>query len=168
MIVSLSLHGQLCKDPSRYYNNHRRECVSCGDVRYQEWPLVGMGMAAAALIGTAVATYRAPGLKVYAMRISFRAKMRIILSFLQIITQIPSVYEVNFPDSYESLLEVFSLVNFGLFGWIPNLRLFCIGVSSLSARLHFANWVPLGVAALAVGTIELAVVGREGADAARV
>jgi len=84
-----------------------------------------------------------------AARVSFRAKLRVVISFLQVATQLERVYDVRYPESFAALLNVFGIVNVDVHGWMPTLQLRCLGVRSLASQLLVMALVPLAVAAAA-------------------
>jgi hypothetical protein len=69
-------------------------------------------------------------------------KLKILLTFFQISTQVPIVYEVTFPVEVNAILESFSyLVSFGLHG-IATTPLECMGLGGYVPRLLFWMAVP--------------------------
>jgi hypothetical protein len=100
---------------------------------------------------------------VYAERVSFRAKLRNAISFLQIVTQLGPVYALRFPAAYARLLDVISIANLHLFTWLPGLQPVCVGLGSLESQLWFAALAPLGIALAAFPVAKLA--GRSAIDA---
>jgi len=96
-------------------------------------------------------------LVLFVERVSFRAKVRETISFLQINTQLAAVYALHFPAEYTRLLDALSsVVNLHLFVWLPGFHPVCFGLSSLGAQLWFAALAPLGVALAAFPVAKLA------------
>jgi hypothetical protein len=71
-----------------------------------------------------------------------RNKLKILLTFYQISTKVPIVFEVSFPADVKALLEFFSVaISFGLDG-IAITPLECIGLSGYVPRLLFWMILP--------------------------
>lgn len=70
-------------------------------------------------------------------------KLKIGVSFYQVITQIGNVYAVPFPPAYANYLEHFQIVNLK-FGFLGNLSLSCL-LPSLAARLAVEAFTPLAL-----------------------
>ena len=86
--------------------------------------------------------------RAYARKLSFRAKLQTMISFLQILTQLERVYMLQFPPAFSELVGVLSVVNIDL-GWVPSLRLSCLVTRSLGVQLLITSLVPLGVTLVA-------------------
>ena len=90
---------------------------------------------------------RRSGSRAHATRVSFRAKLRVVISFTQIVTQLESVYVLQYPHAFGAFVGGLGFVNVDLHEWVPSLRLSClVGARSLSSQLLVATFVPLGVA----------------------
>ena len=82
-----------------------------------------------------------------ATRFSFRAKLRVVISFVQIVTQLEPVYVVQYPPAYRTFVGGLGLVNVDPRGWLPSLRLSCLfGLRKLSSHLLVATFIPFGIA----------------------
>ena len=77
-------------------------------------------------------------------RISFRTKLRVAISFVQVATQLERVYDLRYPEAFSKLLDYLSIINLDVTGWLQ-LHPTCIGLGQLEARLYFFAFVPLGV-----------------------
>ena len=143
----------LCLQPEKYYDTFADKCVHCDGIN----TAVGTtGIIALLCVVVFVALAPLPklheirrGFKSLAGRTGLRSKLRIAISFTQVVTQIGEVYDVRFPGEYEVLLNILSVANLQILQLWPSIRLFCIGLQTLSARLAFMTWAPLGVAIVA-------------------
>ena len=88
------------------------------------------------------------GLVLHALGV--RTKLKIVVSSLQVITQIPSVYVVSYPNSYVSLLDQLRVVNAAIFTELPGLKAACVGLQSLDLFIWFSSLMPLVVVAVAL------------------
>ena len=57
------------------------------------------------------------------------------------------VYALHYPSSFRALVDTLAVFNVDLGRWLPYLRLHCMGVQPLWARLSFIALVPVGLAA---------------------
>jgi len=140
---------QLCAEPtSHFFDAIAAQCMPCGASLAYSIVVVVLVIA---IIASLVAGWRKllvtrRRLAIVAERISFRAKLRVAISFYQIVTQLDAVYSLRYPAAYRALLGALSIVNLHVFNWIPGLHAVCFGLSSLSAQLLFIALAPLGVA----------------------
>jgi hypothetical protein len=172
---------QLCTDPlSEYFDHTTAKCHSCGD---------SLAIDVLFVTGTLVILMwvRMLYLRLLATRnrlirfvedVSFRAKLRNAISFVQIVTEyvfailtealaqqtflivepcvrftvgrLGAVYDLRWPAAYKSLLNVLSIINLHLFNWLPGFHAVCLGQHSLESQLWFAALVPFGIAIAAV------------------
>ena len=148
---------QLCATPhTHYFDAHNARCLGCDEVASHVPAL----LLATAIVLTALSLcslYRARHgrlgsstslvrrLDVYAARLSFRPKLRIALSFYQVVTQIPRVYALRIPAALEQLLAVFAGLNIDIFGQVSLLHC-TLGLRDLPSQLLFITLAPLGVA----------------------
>ena len=80
------------------------------------------------------------------------SKLKICLATTLIVAQIGDVYQVRYPPSYHSLSNyLFAPFRGQLFGWVPGLRLGCIGIERLVHELMFYTLLPISLIALALG-----------------
>ena len=86
-------------------------------------------------------------LSVHCARLSFRAKLRTVISWLQIVTQLERAYALRYPPQFSALLSGLAFVNVDLHVWVPSLRLHClVGARSLASQLLLVTWLPAGLA----------------------
>ena len=142
----------LCAEPTtHFFDAITTRCKAC---RGSQLYAVAFVVVAAAISGAAWAAWWMLGVTrdlftALAKRMSFRAKLRVAISFFQIVTQLDAVYSLRYPAPYVALLRRLSLVNLHLFGWLPGLHPVCFGLPSLEAQLWFATLVPLVIAVAA-------------------
>ena len=142
----------LCMEPeTHYFDVAQQRCLPCAATT---GGAVALLVVAALAIAAAWFTRRWLAARLggtwrrwdaYATKLSFRAKLRTIISFLQIVTQLERVYVLQYPQSFRSFVGVLSVVNVELYQWVPGLRLSCLVTRSLSAQLLLVCLVPLGV-----------------------
>ena len=118
----------LCMEPTYYFNVYEGRCTPCG-VWQEQLPALSFYLSIGVALGFGVVlfyTCQASPLdkirqivRIYAARVSFRAKARVLISLTQILTQIQDVYDVRFPSEYQALLEVLSIINFDPTRFLP-------------------------------------------------
>ena len=147
---------ELCLRPETHvFDSSTQRCRSCSETAGGGIALVA-ALAVLVLLAVAkrrrlevLATSLAHRVSVNLPRISFRARLRMVVSFAQIVSQIEDVYFLRFPDSYRALVHVLRLSNVDLrISWIPALSLHCLGATSLLSRLLLHALLPVGVALL--------------------
>ena len=147
----------LCMEPStHYFSAAANECQPCTDTD-TVFGVVTLCAAVVLIIGAVLLTHHwfvqpqlgsmAQRIRTYAARISLRAKLRILISFAQIVSQLESVYDLRYPHEFRTLIGALSIVNIDL-SWLPGLQLHCLGVRSLTSRLLVMTLAPLGIAFL--------------------
>lgn len=144
----------LCTEPTtHYFDEYAHRCIPC------ETTLGGaitVLVLVPALILLAIAAYtnlRGPRLtslvrrlELHATRLTFRPKLRIAVSFVQVVTQLERVYAVRYPPEFNSLLSLLDFVNIDLLGWAPSLRLRCLfGITSFSFKLFATALAPFAL-----------------------
>ena len=67
-------------------------------------------------------------------------KLKLLLSFYQIATRVPEVYQVSFPASVHATISAFTFVNLELATVVPPA---CLGLDSFYMRLLGAMLLPL-------------------------
>ena len=157
---------QLCMDQTHFYDQQVRRCTKC----FVDKSIPSVALLVAAIIMVLFMTL-APmprclsrlsklrrTVSLYAARLSFRSKLRETIAFVQVVTQISQVYDLRFPPEYSTLLDILSVLNLSFVSWLPTIRLFCLGLSSLRARLILATWLPL-TAAIAAPILSILISG---------
>ena len=82
---------------------------------------------------------------------AFPNKLKICLGVSLIAAQIGDVYQIRYPPSYQSLSHrLFAPLRGELFGWIPGLRLSCIGIERLVHELVLYTLLPVALVAPAL------------------
>ena len=131
-------------DGSHYYDDATSTCKDCvgrdmGDAA--RW-LVALAATAVALAALAAVVRRQRRASDLALRLwsSFlkpvqkrlAVKLKLLLSFYQIATRVPDVYQVSFPRSVQRTVSAFTFVNLELSTFVPPA---CLGLDSFYARL---------------------------------
>ena len=145
----------LCMEPqTHFFDAAQPGCRPCADATAVLLLLGALGLALAATLLAwrwlprrlaSTAWWRI--LIVSAARVSFHAKLRVVIGFVQIVTQLERSYDLRFPPSFSALVRSLSFVNVDLLGWLPGMQLRCLGVRALSSQLLVATLAPLAVAA---------------------
>ena len=139
----------LCVDrTTHFFEAATASCTACSDSQAYAIAIlvVAIGALTAAWVGWRRFRATRHLLAAYTKRVSFWAKLRITVSFFQIVTQLDSVYSLRFSAAYAALLNGMAVVNLHLFGWLPGLHPVCFGLPSLESQLWFATLAPLGIA----------------------
>mmetsp|Transcript_76621 Transcript_76621/g.151867 ORF Transcript_76621/g.151867 Transcript_76621/m.151867 type:complete len:1162 (-) Transcript_76621:155-3640(-) len=90
-------------------------------------------------------------LRTASKRITLPVKVKFLLHFALVIAQIGDVYQVRYPQSYDSVSHrVFAPFRLQLFGWFPGLHMRCLGISTLNDELAFYLVTPITLSLLAV------------------
>jgi len=141
----------LCIDPtSHFFDEQASRCKACTALETMA------AVALMLLVATAVSVLywrRRERLAVFAARVSLRAKLRIIISFYQVVAQLDSVYSLRFPAVYIYLVKAIDIFNLNAFSWLSGLHPVCIGLPSLLSQLWFATLVPLGIALVVLAVV---------------
>jgi len=148
---------QLCIEQSHILDSTARQCHACSTTNALVLLAVVLAFILLAVLSACYWRRSASSrfLAAVAQRVSFRAKLRNAISFLQIVTQIDAVYRLLFPPAYTRLLGFLSIANLRLPFHLPRLSPVCAGLSSLPGRLSFATFVPLGVVVAAFPVAKL-------------
>jgi hypothetical protein len=89
-------------------------------------------------------------LALFIHQFGLRTKLKIVISTLQIVTQLGSVYMVQYPSSYGSLIDRLKMVNALLLTQIPGLDPVCVHLSSLPLLIWFTLLASLLVPLIAL------------------
>ena len=152
----------LCLEELHYFDTHQQKCRGCSDTTsYEVAKLIVLVFALAVFLfwywrrDTSLLYRRLLNLSV---RMALTSKLKHVVGFYQIVTQMGAVYRVSFPQEYERILSAFRLVELDVFGWIPYLELSCLSIRSPGAELLAYTNFPLVfiVAALLVARFRLA------------
>ena len=148
---------QLCIEQSHILDSTARQCHACSTTNALVLLAVVLAFILLAVLSACYWRRSASSrfLAAVAQRVSFRAKLRNAISFLQIVTQIDAVYRLRFPPAYTRLLGFLSIANLRLPFHLLRLSPVCAGLSSLPGRLSFATFVPLGVVVAAFPVAKL-------------
>ena len=144
----------LCMEPATHYFDAAAErCLPCAETAGGAVALLvalALALAGVTLVRGRLSTQLGSTWRwwrAHATRVSFRAKLRVVISFTQIVTQLESVYVLQYPHAFGAFVGGLGFVNVDLHEWVPSLRLSClVGARSLSSQLLVAAFVPLGVA----------------------
>ena len=75
-----------------------------------------------------------------------RVKIKILIGFYQIVSQLAAVYSISYyPPEYERIISWFRIFNLHLFEWLPALQPACLGLPTLLSQLLFAILAPMAV-----------------------
>lgn len=137
----------LCERPqSDYFDTSQERCRPCEESIAEAIALAVLlvcGLAFILLVWQALPRHVGRWqrhLAINAERVSFQAKLRLTITFLQVLTQMQRVYDVRLPEAYSSLVDAFQFVNLD---WVNLVNARCLGLRSLSMRLRMMTWVPL-------------------------
>jgi hypothetical protein len=84
--------------------------------------------------------------------ITLPVKGKLILHFALVVAQLGDVYQIQYPDGYQSLTQrIFSPLRLNLLGWIPGLHLRCLGITSLEEELLVYSLVPFAIVLVGCG-----------------
>ena len=81
-------------------------------------------------------------LVIAARQVSLTTKLKIVVSYYQIITQIDRVYAIVFPPAYANVVKALNSVFHVFFGWIPGVATACTGLG-LTHELLLLSFTPL-------------------------
>ena len=83
-------------------------------------------------------------------------KIKPVLGFALIVAQLGDVYQIHYPADYQTVTSVILRpFTMDLFGWVPALRLRCLGIAALSDELLLYALVPLGIVILTFSCVGL-------------
>jgi hypothetical protein len=142
----------LCADAAMYHDSVDGRCKRCATSL--GWSgaaialIVGVGLLARLAIrrnpAVALGYARARAwLRTTSRRTGLECKLRMCISYYQVVTQLSLVTAFIVPPAFRTLLRVFGVANFLLLSWVPGLNLRCIGLGSLRATLLFEMLAPL-------------------------
>ena len=90
-------------------------------------------------------------------QVSLQTKLKICISYYQIVTQLDRVYAIVFPPAYAKVVKVLNAIFHVFFGWIPGVATACTGLG-LAHELLLICVVPL---ALVLGAFAIAALRRK-------
>ena len=107
----------------------------------------GTALAALAACAHAIVGWVAVGrLCAAAKAVTLAVKAKLVLSFALIVAQIGDVYQVRYPDGYQSFTSrLFSPLRLQLLGWFPGLHWRCFGGTTLAVQLLAYCLMPLAL-----------------------
>ena len=148
-----SLRGAYCRvcvDDSWFYDEGASECKVCDAstvfaANNMRAAIFLISIACVALITTKALQYRAPlrlhQIYLASTRSSLTVKLRLLVTFFQIICRVPRVYLLEIPADLRRFIERFDLVlNLNLVTLVP---LRCLGLRSFLQELIFTAIAPL-------------------------
>ena len=143
----------LCLKPAEYFDWIAARCKACGyTVAADIGKLFGAGIV---FLGLFLLRERLRKLDSYrrlvnlTVRAAMRSKIKHLVAYYQIISQLGSVYRVSYPQAYEQLLSGFRWLELNI-GFVPSLQLHCVGLRSLGSKLLSYIIAPLLVMAIAL------------------
>ena len=119
----------LCAE-GHYFDDERERCSACG----AEWGRVALVVVVVALAFATLAhaLRRLPtlshSLATAARRVSLQAKLKVCISYYQIVTQLDRVYAVLYPPAYRRIVRAVGAVFHVAFGWVPGVASACTGL----------------------------------------
>ena len=69
-------------------------------------------------------------------------KLKLYISFFQVVSQMGKVYHFEYPPSYSQFLKILGFANGEFFSWIPNLSMRCVGLTTLYDQLFVITLLP--------------------------
>ena len=140
----------LCSEPRHYYDLNSEQCQPCANELATLAAILGSLLLLAASMALAarhLQTMRKAcatawhSIVVTSRQISLPTKLKITISYYQIITQINRVYAITPPPAYAKLMRVLDIVFNVVFGWIPGIATECTGLS-LANELLLVTFLP--------------------------
>ncbi len=132
---------------SAFFDVTWQRCRECRDVSIS-WLLLFVVLILLAIpFGCVWASPRARGVaqlvRRAAARASLQVKLRITISFYQIVAKLGPTYMVKYPPAYEAVVDALRALNLSLARWIPALQPVCLGLQSLETSLWLLTLLPL-------------------------
>ena len=117
-----------CQSGSSYFDPLRVGCVPCGAAAGFTISFLVIGVLL--VISVIIAWHSRPKwwpktrrfVHTLSRRLSLRARLRIAVSFVQIVTMLGSVYRIGYPVAFRSILNALTTINLDIAGWLPGLQ----------------------------------------------
>ena len=130
------VYCMLCTQSAHYFSTANAECKSCG----REVTLLSL-FTFSILLAVGVIWFilhmrfhsvlhrSVQRLRLASKHASFLTKVKITVSYYQIITQLDRVYAVRYPPAYRALLRSLNSIFTFFFSWLPGIATACTGIS---------------------------------------
>lgn len=153
----------LCADRGHYFDADLASCRPCAEETAKVLLFVS-GLIALICVMALVARHHdrvramcvttCHTLELTARRMSLTTKLKISISYYQIITQIDRVYAIVYPPAYAKVVAALNSVFHAFFGWIPGVATECTGLN-LEHELLLVCFTPLIIVLVAALVVML-------------
>jgi hypothetical protein len=141
----------LCADAQSFFDDRMERCKPCAnETAYVILVLAGIVLLVISLVlmsryhvldrfGCTALWHR---LDIAARQVSLTTKLKVSISYYQIVTQLNRVYAIVYPPAYAQVIKVLDSIFHVFFGWIPGVATACTGLG-LAHELLLLCLVPL-------------------------